>query len=231
AVKAPQVRIFQSAPSSPQKSNDGEILLPLRGIRISPAGSLPRGGITPARPLKFKSAPPDRLPLQVVGSIGIPLPLCGIGISPAGSRSPASRDPLTPANRLKRDPSLRSGFRLRAPALPLRRTRSRPQNGSRGILRSAQDFACGLPLSRFAGPAHARKTAQEGSFAPLRISPAGSRSPASRDPLTPAKRLKFALDSTGPSGTSSRARSLAICASQGFGAREISDSRTLFGGT
>ena len=130
AVKAPQVRIFQSAPSSPQKSNDGEILLPLRGIRISPAGSLPRGGITPARPLKFKSAPPDRLPLQVVGSIGIPLPLCGIGISPAGSRSPASRDPLTPAKRLKRDPSLRSGFRLRAPALPLRRTRSRPQNGS-----------------------------------------------------------------------------------------------------
>src|SRR5262249_52998635 len=53
-----------------------------------------------------------------------------------------------------------------------------------------RDFACGLPLSRFAGPAHARKTAQEGSFAPLRISPAGSRSPASRDPLTPAKRLK-----------------------------------------
>src|SRR5205814_48351 len=101
--------------------------------------------------------------------------------------------PLAP-----RDPSLRSGFRLRdpvaarlTPANRLKFKSARPDHLLLEILRCAQDFACGLPSLRSSRPQDGSSsnlpvptTCPQSSFAALRTSPAASRrsAPPPRQP-------------------------------------------------
>src|SRR5207249_11794629 len=106
--------------------------------------------------------------------------------------------PLAP-----RDPSLHSGFRLRAPVAarltPANRLKfksARPDHLLLEILRCAQDFACGLPSLRSSRPQDGSSsnlpvptTFPYRSFAALRLSPADSRRSASPAPKTAPAQL------------------------------------------
>src|SRR5262249_35476389 len=88
---------------------------PSTALRPGSAGSLPLGGITPAKRLKRDPSLRSGFRLRAPASL---TPAKRLKRDPSlrsgfRLRAPAS---LTPAKRLKRDPSLRSGFRLRAPA-------------------------------------------------------------------------------------------------------------------
>src|SRR5713101_6078996 len=168
----------------------------------------------PPAPRRAKiSYGPSFVPEISIGS------LAALGISPAGSRfAYARKTAQVSCQRSALDPSLRSGFRLRAPAslTPAKRLKFRARD-QHWIPRCARDFACGLPLR--SRPQNGSSFVPEisiGSLAALGISPAGSRFAHARktaqvscqrsalDPslrsgfrlrapasLTPAKRLKF----------------------------------------